>query len=315
MSFTSLIDRFSPVRPSPRPAAPLASNASANKLIQEMNSIYQTDPSNWYTAKPYGFKMTMRDGSVFTFFLPIAPSNLQINTLFATNIIPTLYGTVEEHSDVRYHDIVISGTTGIAPRYVNPGAGQPADNVSPLRQAGRSSFPIADGVSLGGLFSKTLGVLNTIKDKAADLLSGPAKPETGVFTDQSGYLAFHNLAKFLLRHKKDASGADGKTGVRTAHPLVFFNYKDGTQYDVVVRNFVVSKDANNPMLYNYQITMRGYNLQSVGGKVTEDITQRLRDLGLDGIDSSSILGDIKGIANGAKAIVGAASGGINVLGR
>src|SRR6185369_1371883 len=73
---------------------------------------YKVIKSNWFTAKPYGFKFTPRAGKAMTMFLPIAPSNLTISTGFATNAIPTLYGTVEEHSPVRYYDITIEGTTG-----------------------------------------------------------------------------------------------------------------------------------------------------------------------------------------------------------
>ncbi len=316
MSFTSLFERFS--SPKPQGASPKKGHdISAEELIDDMNSsLYKTIATNWYTAKPYGFKMTLRSGDTFIFFLPIAPTNLIINTNFATNVVPTLYGTVEEHSDVRYFDITISGTTGMAPRYTKPGKGdKPAEASESLRQTGRESFPIAQGVALGGFFSKTLGVINQIKNKASDLISGAPRAQTGVFTEQTGYYAFHNFYKFLLHHKKDASGADGERGVRAGHPLTFFNYKDNNEYDVVVRNFVLTRSSDNPMLYNYQITLRGYNLRTVGDKIDEDLNQRLKDLGLNGIDSSSLLGDIKGIANSAKAIIGSAVAGINVLGR
>ena len=177
------------------------------------------------------------------------------------------------------------------------------------------SYPAFTKVPLGGFFSKTVGALNQLKNKAADLLDGGAKAETGVYTKQTGYFAFHNLYKFLMRHKKDASGADGSVGFRTAHPLTFFNYKDNNQYDVVIRNFTVTRSAENPMLYNYNITMRGYNLRGIEEKTSDDLTQRLKDLGLSGVDSSSLLGNIKNLSSNAKSIIGSAVAGINVLGR
>jgi hypothetical protein len=313
MSFTSLLDRFSSVQ-SPPPAKP-AKVPDASEVTGAMDAIYKTSGSNWYSAKPYGFKFTNRAGNPFVMFLPINPSNIQINTNFATNIVATLYGTVEEHSDVRYFDITIAGTTGVAPRYVDVARGEPSQAEQPLRNLGRESFAVADKVPLGGFFSKTLGLANQLVNKATDLISGPETTKTGVYSDKNGYVAFHNLYKFLLAYKKDASGADGSTGERQQHPLTFFNYKDGNQYDVVVRNFVLTKDSSNPMLYNYQITMRGYNLRSVGGEIKEDLQKRYADLGLSGIDSSSLLGDIKGLANDSKAIIGSAVAGINILGR
>ena len=303
----------------PKPSSvPAGSNQAtdASALMQQMDSIYNVEAQNWYTAKPYGFKATTRDGRSFVLFLPINPSNLSISTNFATNIMPTLYGTIEEHSDVRYFDITIEGTTGMAPKYVEPASASDIGTAAAsLRRPGRSSFSIAEGISLGGFFSKTLSAVNKIKNKAADLLDGGPKPKSGLAAKDSGYVAFHNLYRFLLQYKKDAAGVDGNTEERKAHPLTFFNYKDNNQYDVAVRSFVLRKSAENPMLYFYSIQLRGYNLRPIADKVDEDMQQRLRDLGLNGVDSSSILGDIKSLSKTAKSIVGASIGGINLLGR
>lgn len=288
---------------------------NAGDIKAQMEQLYKVESQNWYSAKPYGFRMNTRDGGTFTMFLPISPSNLNISTNFATNIVPTLYGTVEEHSDVRYFDISIEGTTGIAPKFVEPGAGTDSSILySQLRKDGRSTFPIAQTINAGGFFAKTLGIANQIKNKAADLLDGGVKPKTGVNADNSGYVAFHNLYRFLLQYKKDAAGVTSST-VRKQHPLTFFNYKDNNQYDVVVRGFTMRRSADNPMLYTYSIQLRGYNLRPITAPIDENLTQRLKDLGLNGVDSSSVLGDIKSLSNQAKSIIGAAVGGISILGR
>jgi hypothetical protein len=291
------------------------STAAAAGLEAAMDLIYDIESQNWYTAKPYGFKATNRDGGVFTMFLPISPSNLNITTNFATNVIPTLYGTVEEHSDVRYYDITIEGTTGMAPKFVEPGVGEPGGNLyGALQTKGRTAFSVAQGISLGGFFSKTLGAVNQIANKATDLLQGAPKPKAGVYSDNSGYVAFHNLYRFLLQYKKDTTGAYSNTK-RTSHPLTFFNYKDNNQYDVVVRNFVLRRSVQDPMLYYYSIQLRAYNLRPITSPIDEDLTQRLKDLGLNGVNSSSLLGDIKSLSSGVKSIIGSAVGGISVLGR
>ncbi len=293
----------------------------------QMGNIYSPAASNWYAAKPYGFKMNRRDGSEFTMFLPISPSNINIVTNFATNVIPTLYGTVEEHSDVRYFDITIEGTTGIVPKFVTPSAtGDEFSAYNSSQQKGRALFPIQSNVALGGFFSSTIGqvtnILNQV-NKAVSTISGllggsgAPQPETGVYTDQTGYLAFHNLYRFLLKYKKDAAGVENGGKARTTHPLTFFNYKDGNQYDVAIKNFVLRRSAENPMMYFYSITMRGYNIRSVGVKLqaTEDLNQRLADLGLNGVKSSSLLSSIKSVSDSAKAIVGSVVNGANLLGR
>jgi hypothetical protein len=310
-----LLNRFNKPKETPGANTVTPTN-SADGLLAVMDLIYSTEAQNWYTAKPYGFKMTTRENTVFTMFLPINPSNLNITTQFATNLIPTLYGTVEEHSDVRYYDITIEGTTGMAPKFVNPGVGQPSGNLyTSLQTRGRSAFPISKGISMGGFFSKTLEAINAIKNKASDLLNGAPKPSTGVYSDNSGYIAFHNLYRFLLQYKKDASGTSGSTKKRTRHPLTFFNYKDNNQYDVVVRSFTLRKSTQDPMLYYYSIQLRGYNIRSIKNEIDEDLTQRLSDLGLNGVDSSSLLGDIKSASSGAKSVIASAVGGLNVLGR
>lgn len=287
-----------------------------SNLTKGMDSTYKVESNNWYSAKPYGFKMKTRNGGTFTMFLPINPSNLNISTPFATNVVTTLYGTVEEHSDVRYFDISIEGTTGISPRFVEPGAGQDSSILySQLRRGGRLTTPIASSISAGGFFAKTLGIANQIKNKAADLLDGGVKAKTGITPENSGYVAFHNLYRFLLQYKKDASGTGGSTQNRTTHPLTFFNYKDNNQYDVVVRSFTMRRSAENPMLYYYSIQLRGYNLSSITAPINESLTQRLADLGLNGVDGSSVLGDIKSLSSQAKGIIGSFVGGISVLGR
>lgn len=287
-----------------------------SNLTKGMQSSYKVESNNWFSAKPYGFKMKTRTGGVFTMFLPISPSNLSITTPFATNIVTTLYGTVEEHSDVRYYDISIEGTTGIAPKFVEPGAGSNSSILySQLRRQSRTTVAVASSISAGGFFAKTLAIANQIKNKAADLLDGGPKAKSGITPENSGYVAFHNLYRFLLQYKKDAAGTGGSTKTRQTHPLTFFNYKDNNQYDVVVRNFTMRRDANNPMLYYYSIQLRGYNLSAITAPIDDSLTQRLADLGLNGVDGSSVLGDIKSLSSQAKGIIGSFVGGISVLGR
>jgi hypothetical protein len=313
------------VQPSSAPSDSLINNVTNEEGFLALGEgTYTLESQNWYSAKPYGFKASFRDGKTIIMFLPINPSNLTIATNFATNLIPTLYGTVEEHSEVRYFDISIEGTTGMAPKFVAPFVKDgdmehklsPGDAYNSLRKSGRSTFEIASSLSAGGFFAKTLNQFNQIANKASDLISGN-KPKTGINPENSGYVAFHNLYRFLLQHKKDAAGArDSQVAFKdNEHPLTFFNYKDNNEYNVVVRSFTMRKSADNPMLYYYSIQLRGYNLRSIKDKVDEDLSKRLQDLGLSGVDSSSILGDIKSISSQAKSILGSAIGGINVLGR
>jgi hypothetical protein len=335
--FSSLADSFSTPNPSQRGKGPLndlqvaGGRGASGSTNMGLDTIYKPTPTNWYTAKPYGFRLRMRSGKVFTMFLPISPSNINITTHFATNMVSTLYGTVEEHSDVRYYDIVIEGTTGIAPKFTdiaNPDQQEPDTSYYDLKQPGRAKFPINSNVALGGFFSNTVSQVNNILNQANKAVSAVGgifganvpKPETAIYTDQTGYIAFHNLYRFLLAYKKDAAGLNidnsSNSTPYSQHPMTFFNYKDGNEYSTVVRNFTLRRSADNPMLYNYSIIMRGYNVRSAGQLLLPDeMKQRLSDLGLDGVKSSTLLTNVKAATNAAKAVVGSAANGINLFGR
>jgi len=295
----------------------VSDSRGAEDFLEDLDTVfYQPKSQNWYSAQPYGFKLTQRDNSIFTMFLPINPSNLTITTNFATNVIPTLYGTVEEHSEVRYYDISIEGTTGIAPRYVVPSKSSPSDAYT-ASSPGRLSFPISEGISsaLGGFFAQTLGTIQKIAQTASDLINGAPKPKRGFDDAVSGYMAFHNLYRFLLQYKKDAAGEAGLKGVRKDHPLVFFNYKDNNQYNVAVEKFVLRRTAADPMLYFYSIQLRGYALDDTVGDIIDNIGERYGVLGVDGVKDSSLFSKMKNLSSGVKSIVGSAVGGMNILGR
>ena len=275
---------------------------------------YDIRTENWYQALPYGFRRHTRNGLTQSIYLPISPENLTITTHYATNVITTLYGTVEQHSEQRYFDISIEGTTGMAPLYPDSfTTGGKAET------SYRASFHVTDrnwgAASAGGFFASTLGRYNTIANKAQDLIS-PQVNETGLDIYHTGYAAFHRLYKFFQEYKIDVAGLEStKPRERGKHPLIFLNYKDNNQYYCAIQRFVLRRTTNDPMLYRYNIVLRAYNLSPLSvPTVGESYKDRLRALGLDGVRGSSILGDIKKTVGGAKDLLGAAAGGLSGLG-
>ena len=260
-------------------------------IYDETSSIYDTAEwldsganskgtalENWYKQLPYGFRFRGMD-----FYLPISPSNLNITTHFATNVISTMYGTIEEHSEQRYYDITISGTTGMAPRYYKIVKDQKLDTSKVI---GRASFPVKSkiGGNLGGFFKRTQALVQNTLNQVSDLL-GEDNPSTGIDLQRTGYSAFHNFYKFLLLHKKVATGQS--TIGSGSKNLIFLNYKDQNQYNVAIQTFQLTRDASNPMLYNYNISMRAYNLKTVDSKdVRLDVGSRSAELGLSGLNTS-----------------------------
>lgn len=332
-SFKQAIDNF--VNPKPKNAA-ANSIPKTNFINADLDkSFYITEMNNWYKAPPYGFRWRDRAGFETIIMLPINPSNLSIITHYATNVITTLYGTVEEHSEQRYFDIVIEGTTGMTPKYTQVLDQSELSKLGSKVSSGRLSYGDATdgrlGVSsdiAGGFFAKTIGTINAALNKAQDVISGREdQNRSGVFADNTGYVAFHRLYKFFLSYKADMVGLDPtdlsaeidstprvqeKNG--NSNPMLFLNYKDNCRYTVALQRFTLRKTAENPMLYYYNITLRAYNIEPLDALHT-DIGSRLKSLGLDGVKSSSLLNEVKQLSGAAKQVFGAALGGVSILGK
>ena len=294
-----------------------ANSEAAYKAL--VDAIYAPDyskNSNWLKSAPYAFQAQIEENEPpRIFYLPISPQNLTISTYFATNTIATLYGTVEEHSEQRYFDITIQGTTGFSPAFYDQNQQEPPS-------AGRESFSSTALISsniLGGFASGLIGKLNKAAQQAKDVFkSATGKTDgqfqAGVSVSRSGYAAFHNLYRFLLAHKKYASSGkmSGKIGSEKLNdtsknetPLYFINFKDNNKYSCVIQRFTLERSANQPMLYNYNIQLRAYNISPATMTKAPDTTARLTALGLVATKPS--------IAASAKGAIGNAKGLLNTL--
>lgn len=294
-----------------------------------IEDIYKVEVNNWYKTLPYGFVFHDRATSdtilrSSTFYLPISPNNIQVTTQFATNVVTTLYGVVEEHSAVRYYDMTISGTTGIAPKYVgekkeqqsNDSVGSLTDQTGSSESAGsfmstgRSAFDGNIIPDLGGFFPEVTNVISQVVDTVSELASsftGGVPDSTGIEPSKTGYAAFHNFYRFLMKYKKDAAGV-GKLGNqprKSAHSLQFLNYKDKIKYDCVPQSFTLVRNADNPMLYNYSIKMRCYNLRNIEAEAPE--VNQLDKLGLLGpnstIEGNSLFSNLSSVASNTATLV------------
>src|SRR6266481_2870716 len=81
----------------------------------------QVNPGNWLKLSfPYTFSVINindpnLDGGFDDFALPLAPQTINQKEPFAITIRPTQGGTTVNHNGVGYKDLMISGTTGVAP--------------------------------------------------------------------------------------------------------------------------------------------------------------------------------------------------------
>jgi hypothetical protein len=303
----------------------LAGNTSAFKIDSSEQEPYKVTSTNWYKSLPYGFAfydINSKESSApkSVVYLPISPNNITVTTSFATNVVTTLYGIVEEHSEVRYHDIMIAGNTGYAPRFVAPF--EQGTKNSDSQSLGRTAFS-GGGVDFGGFLPEVSNTINQALDIFQDvtdtLNGGPSNP-TGIQADKSGYVAFHNLRKFFLKYKQDAAQMGTSPSVpaflspitididtrpqRQVHPIQFLNYKDGVKYDCVPISFTMQRSADNPLLYNYTIRLRAFNEQNVNEKLLA-VDQRKAELGLDGLEGQSLFTKMTSIAGNAATAISA----------
>lgn len=302
----------------------LGGSTSMVGIQTSIQEPYTVTPSNWYKSLPYGFAFYSIDSKESSapksvIYLPISPNNLTITTQFATNIVTTLYGIIEEHSEVRYHDITISGNTGYAPRFVAPFEGGVRNDQS--QSIGRTAFS-GSGVDLGGFLPEVTNTINQALDVFNDIsntITGNSGNATGITADKSGYVAFHNLRKFFLKYKQDAAQLEASKQsiaspvkipvkrtqpVRKVHPIQFLNYKDGLKYDCVPISFTMTRSADNPMLYNYNIRLRAFNEQNVNEKLLA-VDQRRAELGLDGLEGQNLFTKMTSVAGNAATVISA----------
>lgn len=282
----------------------------------KVEDLYKPVSTNWYKTFPYGFRFTPRNGNnPVTFFLPINPTDISVATRFATNIVTTLYGVVEEHSEVRYYDMTISGTTGFAPRYINAqyqshGMYDLKDETSgKWKSSGRLTYDRAS-IGLGGALPQLTNLISQTKDNFSDLAGafGDGKPDNGLHVDKTGYAAFHNFYRFLLAYKKDTSGQNGFKDRGSKHPMTWLNYKDHNKYDCIITGFNLNRSAQNPFLYNYSITMRCFNLRDIDAADPDVSDLSKFGLGFNGIDSVPGFAAIGNAVGSAAGLLNSAAG-------
>jgi hypothetical protein len=287
-----------------------------------------------YSTTPYGFRFSVGDKN-YEFWLPINPSNLSITTNFGNSVTPTLFGAVEERSSIKIYNIAISGNTGIAPRNVRAvstgsaveGALDASKNRLLQGRKGAENSLLGSTADLISQYDFTGGALSQFADKvkgaadsitgALDSLVGTSAP-SGFLNPNSGYAAFHNFYRFLHSYQKLVStkmksGGPSFEATEAANvKLFFYNYKDSYKMHVSPQRFVMTRSAESPLLYNYGIDLIGMSLlkldEGEGPINAQQIyDNQLKELGLDGVRSTTIKAQMQNMAGAAKGIKSALS--------
>lgn len=294
--------------PVPIPDVGMSGDSSAKTKSQD--ALYSPIEDNWYKSLPYAFIAldALDNNKEKVFNLPINPSNINITTYFATNVIATIGGTVEEHAPQRYFDISIQGTTGIAPRFTKS---VNIKEIGSVTSKSRSSYLPEFSISsvTGGFFAQTAGKLDSFLNQARSIIGGNRSHESGVPNVDSGYMAFHNFYKFLMSNKNSLSS--DKISQDMKKPIRFVSYKDNQEYKCAILRFTLTRSSENPMLYNYSIDLRAYSLSSIGQEVrpTPDAAM------LAGLKDQNLLSTFKNKLSSAKSAVSSVTGALKTFGR
>lgn len=213
--------------------------------------------------------------------LPIPPDGLSVQPMIASEVMASLGGIVEETSPTAFWMITLTGTTGIAVGRndtINP-AGVFRDSL------GTTGLLSGLGSALGKLASTVTTVGNAAESLAsdpspaglADLANAALLPKlpysvSGVDQTRNGYMEIHLLHRFLNAY------GDMKALKPDAAKLVFCNYKDGQQWQVIVKQFKITKSVNEPMLYRYSIVLQGWDLKDPNEAVGSAVDRFKSDL-------------------------------------
>lgn len=191
----------------------------------------------------------------YLFFLP--PQAIQIQTQFASSVIATNRGILEENNGMVFRTITISGTTGVWP--AKPF--QKKGSSSLLGRLAKNIFPAATS-AISNLFGQIKKTTSSIVGEGPLDLQKPDK--------DSGYYQFWALHNFFVAYA-EAKKDPGCKNFR----LVFGAPKDNIEYICTPVQFDMRRDSSNPLLYRYQIVLRAWDITTespVGFQVPYDET-------------------------------------------
>jgi hypothetical protein len=244
-------------------AQPLPTNAVQASLYP--NKLIAINAANWNAGGRYDFTILVDQGdgtlappsqawltkygfNTYLMRLQLPPGSIDINTPFAMEVTATAGGVLEESAGVVFRNITIAGNTGVLPQKTNLGSsGTPAGSLASVAQ---SIFPSAFS-AINQAVSSAQSVVSSVVGPGNN---GPANPGP---LNQTGYFQFWNLYSFFVAYA-EAKKKIGNGSLR----LVFNSRKDGIGYLVTPMTFNLSRNKSSPMLYNYQIGLKAWGIQT-----------------------------------------------------
>ena len=250
--------------------------------------LWQIDGQNWHKVFSYRFVVKQKSkGNVklMSFALPIPPQQLMIKPILPTLATPTLGGVVEEISPVKFWMIDMAGTTGT-------GVGRDSDEkVNREKQSSKFREVMETTGLLAGAVAGANQTIAKVGGVADDLISGgtaaasafsSGNPLAGVGALAGGITGAINTALLPPLPYAGSAVSGTRNGFTEAHELLrffyfyqaikakspkefelwFVNFKTDQSWRVVVKDLNLQRNAANPNLERYKITLKGWDVQS-----------------------------------------------------
>lgn len=253
---------------------------SARLSVPRKTHSLSSAENNWNKAFPYLFFLAEEDRkfpgtykrigtdrlnglgiATPTFRLEIPPQSLSLNPVFANSVTATNNGVLEENSGVLFRQIAIAGTTGLLPNRVIEGF-KSSNSVfkGAFKNIVTNFFPgVNDAINnFQRSIERTVGsVVGTNEGKFVI-------PEDKINLNQTGFMKFWEFNNFLIAYAE----AKAKTENNDLR-LVFYSVKDDVGFVFTTQGMTMTRDAGNPLLYNYSMNMRAWDLFTENSDVPE----------------------------------------------
>jgi len=290
------------------------------------SAFYTVKAKDWHKTYPYRFVIRFSDRSVdYIYALPVPPSVYNVATIIPSRATATLGGVVEESSAVVFFNISMQGTFGQA---ISKQEGYtPAGRADEFRRVFTSGGLIGSALSTltnttGNILKATQGTVNPFEllgsaqmPYSSSFVNADTKPSEGIVKDLigsvsnifspnevtpsnaltttggNGFTEVHAFQNFLLAYQKLASARPNE------YSLHFQNVKDNCEWRCILSSPpAFSKNAQRPMIYDYQISLTAWDLKPIG-TVIPAIDRFGPDGDLADINSASATGAFTKMAN------------------
>jgi len=268
--------------------------------------LWTVTGENWYKYFGYLFSVkkenTGSEAHWFHYMLPIPPQSYVCKPIMPSQVTPSLGGVIEEVSAVKFWLISMEGTTGIA-------GGRDSDDEQREKLQTKFRDTVATTGLLSGAFAQVTGNVNKVAsmvDRGIDIIKDPSLQNaayqlkgavndaftppipyasSAVHGKHNGFVEAYALKKFFYVYHMLKSYA------AKDFSLYFTNIKTDQSWKIIVKDFHLQQNAQNPFLIRYNINLQAWDVGRA--KRIEGINDNTKDF--DRFGAYGDLGEVNSV--------------------